>query len=124
MRKSRPNPRVGIWWLVGKTLVAFTETLDRVQVVGGVRDSDLAHADIWPRVVGRYPKLRAKEYESIPRGRVLQHGEVFHILMPKSFAGDQKVIAKLLKRFQLQSHCYHVVADEHYDPPDEIEWDE
>ena len=118
------QPQIGIWWLVGRTLVSFNQDAEKVQAVNGVQDSDLAHIDVWQKVVVRFRKLHNSGYESIPRGRVLKHRENFHIFGPGSVTKDMQLIEKIVTRFRLPSDRCKLFADVHYNPPSECEWED
>lgn len=84
-------------------------------------DSRFAHIETWPVLQKRYPKLRALEYEDVPRGRViyLQATKRFRVLMDKVLFQDG-IKAAILDRFSLPNSRTSFVRDHHYttDPRD------
>src|SRR5689334_14468611 len=120
------EPRVGIFWMVNGNVLAFTEPLDHVRPVNGVRDSDLGHDDLWPLVQRRHPQLRSLEYWQVPRGRVLyrERERRFDLLMPAAEGGDRRLVAAVAERFALPAGTFIVASDVHYEPPGEDLFDD
>lgn len=111
------KPQVGIWWLVGRTLVAFTQDVDGLATDPVAADADLSHMRVWREVVRRFPSLRGKGYESIPRGRVVKRGTTYLLLVPTAKSASVTLKRRLVSRFRLGEQSARVLADEHYDPP-------
>src|SRR4051794_1847439 len=113
----RDEPRVGIFWVVGGEVVAFTEPLGHVGPVNGVRDSDLGHDALWPMVQRRHPRLRCLEYWQVPRGRVLyrEREHRFDLLMPTAEGRDRRLVAAVAERFGLPAGRFIVAWDLHYE---------
>ena len=66
-----PNPRVGIWWDTGKTIVAIAHLpTENVTSTGSRLDSNLSHADEWAAVARKLRWTIDDEYFAVPRGRV------------------------------------------------------
>ncbi|RYZ44641.1 MAG: hypothetical protein EOO72_05740, partial [Myxococcaceae bacterium] len=93
-----PEPRLGIYWLVNGKVESFSQPMSEVRPVDMVRDTDLGHADTWPRVVGRHPELRGREYFEVPRGRVLfvECETIFRVFMPSREAAQKELVAQVV----------------------------
>jgi len=117
--KNAKNPQVGVFWLIARKIIAFSQPLEHVHVVAGAQDSDFGHDPLWPKVVQRFPKLRGKEYWQVPRGRVLYRvkEELFVIFGPARVVSNKRLVAQIAREFNLPIGQYRGIADMHYDPP-------
>jgi hypothetical protein len=114
-----PEPLLGIYWLVGTEVVAFSQPMNEVPSAAGFRDANVGHADLWPRVVARHPELRGLDYFVVPRGRVLyvEDGEIFRLFMPSREAKKKRLIERVIATFALPVAQVQVCQDRHYEPP-------
>lgn len=67
---QRPEPCVGIFWLVGKRLVTDTTPLSEAGTYGDFIIHEGDHITVWTEMEGRGEVPRGTEYEEHPRGRV------------------------------------------------------
>jgi hypothetical protein len=81
---------------------------------------------LWPKVQKQYPDLRDKEYEQVPRGRVLYDaGRRQYVLLCSDVVAKNRVLlAQIMRRFNLPREATRVVVDQHYNDPAQINWDE
>ena len=83
---------------------------------GEFKICEKGHAEVWKAAVAKNHQWQGKEYDSIPRGRVVYRkgpssGE-FIVYMPKQIA---KFKAKVMVRFHLpRGHVRWDYSDEHY----------
>jgi|GEM_PF-167968 len=122
---SRGKPvtgRVGIfWWWEGR-LLAVATSISEGETASGVVDSKLAHAQTWRLLQDRHPELRALEYDTVPRGRVLhvRRNRVFRVLMDKRLFQPRTMTA-IRRRFRLPKGKTTFETDPHYTTdPDEL----
>ena len=107
--------KIGIFWWHAGRLLASVCRLDEGDAADGRVDSRFAHIEAWPVLQKRYPKLRALEYEDVPRGRViyLQATMRFRVLMDKVLF-QHEIKAAILDRFRLPKSRTSFVRDHHY----------
>src|SRR5690606_29926490 len=115
----KSGPQVGIYWLIGRNVVAFAEPMESVLTVGAVKDSDFGHDSEWPKVVKRFPGLRGKEYWRVKRGRVLYRvrDDIYVVFGPTVVVNHKEAVDRIARRFHLLAGSYRAIADMHYDPP-------
>lgn len=119
MDNQSTMPRVGIFWINGEELIAFSVPLDRAENVGGIVNYPHGHVHIWPLVLRSHPQLAGKEYEEVPRGRVsyLADANSFNLLLPSAYLNNRRLTANAIDKFGLRKAHVRIMADEHYDPP-------
>ena len=62
-----------------------------------------------------FPNLRAKEYDEVPRGRVIGiEPNTYRIFLPPDMVSDKSIISKVMKVFALPLGKTEVMSDEHY----------
>lgn len=105
---------IGIWWKVRDEVVSFPADPGAVQPLDGVKDALLDHIRVWPRVAERFPHLRHVEYDEIPRGRVIQKGDQFVLLIGPAELKDKRLLARIMQAFGLPKGRTQVLVDEHY----------
>lgn len=105
------QPKVGIFWIIGDQVVAFTEDARTVEMVNGFKDSDLDHYSVWPRL-----KIRG-DYTSRPRGRVIYRAkdDKFLVYVPSTLVKDKKTLTRILREFSVPTNKFIVVTDAHYE---------
>ena len=113
------QPRLGIFWIVGRKIISYSVPLDRAEHAGGFANYPHGHAQLWPLVVRSDPRLWGKTYDQVPRGRVTcdTASDTFMILVPRAVADDRAAIEQLVCRFGLPHERTKVMDDAHYDPP-------
>jgi len=114
---SEHGPQLGIWWLVGDRLVAFTMPFNEAEESHQMRDaSQLEHWRVWEdQMIQRYPNLKGMDYYEIPRGRVTWRRGVFQLLMSTDLSRDEAFVSKLVERFNLSRQTCRVLTDDHYE---------
>jgi len=122
------EPSVGIFWIHNGKLLppGATETSEPAATcieVQGFRDSRFAHASAWPEVRMHEPGLEHVEYEQVPRGRVIMSDRVFRVFLPPRMVNDQSVRQLVVRAFNLPDGT-EFIGDEHYQDPEEIDWDD
>jgi hypothetical protein len=115
--KVASTPEVGLFWcdLVGN-MYSETVPLPNAEDYGEFKILDTAHINVWDKAIRANRKWAGKEYEEIPRGRVVYHRDPknpeFVIYMPKQIS---KFKSKILARFNLPTgHTRFDFSDEHY----------
>lgn len=112
-------PLLGIFWLRHGGVVAFTVSAFSMEAAGGTKDSDYTHSDQWSEVMRRFPDLVGREYWAIERGRVIQQmtDSSFVIFASSEVVANERLIAKIIRRFHLPPTQTRAMSDRHYDPP-------
>jgi len=117
LSKKAAIPEVGIFWIDDTgTMYAESVSLRDAEDYGDCRIFVGSHYDLWDKAVTANPKWQDKEYEKIPRGRIVykRHPKKpeFIVYMPKKLV---KYKGKIISRFKLPSNYVRVdVSDEHY----------
>ena len=121
-RKKSRGPQIGVFWLIGRRIVAFTEPVRRVRAVGGFKDSKLSHHHLWKAVARRRPTLSGREYWERPRSRVLYSvaDDHFRVFLPRGHASNNRLVKSIVTRFSLPPAKMKVCFDEHYEPPSDL----
>lgn len=115
---ARGEPQIGIWWFTpARGLVAFAVDIVDAPRHLGYRDTALAHAVLWDRIIAEEPDLADSEYFSIPRGRVLFSEATgrYRIYASRAVCADTKKIASIRRYFRLPAELTDAVADAHYE---------
>lgn len=111
-------PQVGLFWLsldgrsFHKSAVSIRDAVD----YGDFRICEASHHDEWANAVRANPRWSGKEYEDVPRGRVvlsmLPRRDRFVVYLPHELKRHQKKIARA---FSLPpSSTVYDETDEHY----------
>ena len=116
--KRHHDPCVGIFWLVGRRLIAFTTLTSAVPSMSGYRDYPRGHDEAWHEVQLLIPELHDHEYFYCPRGRVLwvEANSCYRVLGPSALMARHRVVAQIVRRFGLRGSEVTMMADAHYDP--------
>ena len=117
MKKQAGSPLVGIYWDYKGEIISFTVPVDIApHNETGFIDSPKDHAYAWKDVQAMYPELRRKEYESVPRGRVVAFpgGQKFRIFIPPERVGDKSLVSRIIREFDLPRSKTVIETDEHY----------
>ncbi len=128
MKKSRDGDlnteakesKVGIWWDDGKTLIAIAHSQHENAYHGRYVDSELNHADKWPKIASKFRMSVESEYFEIPRGRVLfdpkqNRGIIYH---GTSTTKDR--LAKIAEAFDLTNWVAEI--DVHYETGEQADF--
>lgn len=117
LSKTKATPELGIFWIDDNGTM-FSESVSLRDAVdyGECRTFEGSHFDLWSKAVLANPQWRGKEYEEIPRGRVvyLKHPKKpeFIVYLPERIG---KYKNKVIERFKLPSdHVRFDMSDEHY----------
>jgi len=113
--KPRPQPKVGIFWVFrGRLLTAACSVDDGVECDGAV-NSPHDHVDYWKVLQRQHPKLRALEYEQVPRGRVVfrRKAQRFCVYLDERLL-TSALQQRLRKAFDLPSSRTRFESDPHY----------
>ena len=115
--KSKAIPELGIFWIDDSgTMFAESISLRDAPDYGECKIFEGSHFELWSKAVRSNPQWRDKEYEEIPRGRVVykKHPKKpeFIVYLPKRLS---KYKNKVIVRFNLpSSHVRFDMSDEHY----------
>ena len=88
--RTKPEPRVGIFWLFGGKLILDTTPLGQAEPYGEARTHPRAHLKHWTELQRTGAVSAEVEYEDPPRGRVVYYPR------DKEFVlyGDPCILAK------------------------------
>lgn len=83
--------------------------------IGGFRTIEAGHVDLWPKLVARCPKLRGREYDEVPRGRVnwRQEDDRYLVLLDRTLM-TESFTAMLRARLCLPQRQVILMGDPHY----------
>lgn len=115
-KKKASIPELGIFWIDDSgTMYAESVSLKDAEDYGDFKIFGGNHFELWEKAVRANPKWDGKEYEEIPRGRVVyRKGKKpeFIIYLPKKIV---KYKGKIIGRFNLPSAYVRLdTSDEHY----------
>lgn len=109
------EPRIGIFFLVGRNLLIDSTALSKAGLYGEFLIHEGDHITFWPRLVkqGAFPDV---EYERFPRGRVAFNAktEQFTLLADKCILKKKSVVKEILKRLNLPARHTKTNSDLHY----------
>jgi hypothetical protein len=95
------QPKIGIWWDDGRTIVALAHSPKEKSSRGGLIDSELSHLEQWPNVAARFALTSQDDYYDVPRGRVLLHRRTGEGLICHGNSTSQTRLRKIAAFFQL-----------------------
>ena len=107
------NPRIGIWWDDGTTLVALTHDPTSNASNGLLIDSELNHFEEWDRIAAKFGLTANDEYFEVPRGRVLLDRKTGAGVIYHGTATDSSRLRVIAARFRLTA--WTAQRNEHYD---------
>ena len=116
-KKKGAIPELGIFWIDDSgTMFAESISLRDAPDYGECKIFEGSHFELWSKAVRSNPKWRDKEYEEVPRGRVVYKKDLkkpgFIVYLPKRI---RKYKSKVLGRFKLPSgYVRFDMSDEHY----------
>jgi hypothetical protein len=119
---TKTEPRIGLFWGLPVSnkwrFVGISSPLSQVDAIGGFRTHPRGHIEVWPHILRRYPELRDRDYEAVPRGRVnwVEEGDQFLLLLDTHLQ-TRKFIAKIMQRWHLPEERTRVMSDPHYQTP-------
>ena len=113
--KLAGRPEIGIFWVLDGDIVEFSQAAASIEVLGGVKDVPYDHMRQWSQMQHVFPQLREKEYDEIPRGRVIGIGaDKYRIFISPEDNNNASLISNIMKVFNLPRNKTEVMADEHY----------
>ena len=125
--KEAGIPQVGIYWFDrGELLFHLTESWRDTPSHGGFRNTDQDHYRVWEQLSKHSPEHRDKEYDEVPRGRVIyrEADQTFMVYGPRKLVRDRKFRRAVQGEFYLPAAKTKFYADPHYEDPATINWDE
>lgn len=114
------RPRLGIFWILSDlSMCAFPEALTGDRNGPIAQDSERDHISTWPEVIRRHPAYRDREYEEIPRGRIVYHAKSgqFIAYVCDHYVNNTAIRKSLIKAFSLRGEKIRWTTDEHYNFP-------
>ena len=114
VKTQSPAGKVGIFWVFNGKVLAAAYDLSAGQPYGDAINGLTDHVKHWPHFQKLHPELRDKEYQDVPRGRVLfmRLTRKFHVYMDKVLH-TTKTKRDLLKAFELP-RAARFLMDPHY----------
>jgi hypothetical protein len=109
------EPRVGIFWLVGKRLIIDTTPLSEAGKYGDFKIHDGDHVTVWGEMKRRGEVPRGSDYEEYPRGRVNFNSKTqqFTLFADVCILRKKSVVKKLLRLMHLPDDTA-LSTDGHY----------
>jgi hypothetical protein len=113
---ARLQPKVGIFWLMGKRLILDASPLSEAELYGDCLTQRNSHIDYWTaqQRLGTVP--RDIEYEEPPRGRVVfdTKADRFMVYADRCILAKEPVVSRILKEMNLPRGQTDVQTDGHY----------
>jgi hypothetical protein len=113
--KGRPEPQVGIFWLLDSTLLTDSTPLNQAEPYGDRLTHPRSHIDVWDcwQKLGKVPV--DVPYEEPPRGRVVFNLKTSEpvLLADKCILKRKSVIAEITKALGLPKNVT-LGSDSHY----------
>lgn len=107
------EPRIGIWWDNGVTIVAFSHSaFENATRTGQLLDSNYNHSDKWKTAAKRLNKSQADEYFVVPRGRVLLNRRSKEGIVLHGPATTEDRLMRIADEFNLSK--WRAEIDSHY----------
>lgn len=121
------KPLVGIFWYHNKKVYGDFFELAAADPYGNVLGPHSNHVDFWHQVQKQFPELGCEEYEYVPRGRVLFDLAVgqFVLISSKVIVGSKTAVKALRRRYNIPAkHELVLKTDQHYESPEELDWED
>jgi hypothetical protein len=115
-QRSEPtSPSVGIFYLVGSTLLIDSTPLARAGHYGEFRIHERSHLDYWTELV-KSGKVPSSEYEEFPRGRVAYHprSNKFGLLADECILSKEKILGRIFSHLCIPLKDAAIGTDSHY----------
>jgi hypothetical protein len=115
MATERTEPRVGIFWLVGKRLIIDTTPLSEAGKYGDFAIHEGDHVTHWAEMEKRGEVPRGSAYEEHPRGRANFNtkSQRFTLYADACILRKKRAVAKLMSLMHLPDDTA-LSTDEHY----------
>jgi hypothetical protein len=112
---EKPEPRVGIFWLIGTRLIIDATALSEAGTYGDFRIYEGDHVTHWAEMERRGEVPRGSAYEEHPRGRVNfnTRTQKFTLYADACILREKSVVKKLLRLMHLPDETV-LSTDEHY----------
>jgi hypothetical protein len=112
---GQPEPRVGIFWLVGQRLVIDTMPLSKASKYGDCKIYEGDHISRWSEMEKRGEVPRGSDYEEHTRGRANfnMKTQQFNLFLDRCIMRKKDVVKKLMRLMHLPSNTT-LSADAHY----------
>ncbi len=118
--KMASVPEVGVFWIDLETAKVYADKyrLPDADDVGTAKIGRRGHYDVWRSIQAQNPKWKGKEYEDIPRGRVVYFKDPKNpkfVIYTNPIVGKPKYVKAIATEFNLPYGYYEFdVTDEHY----------
>jgi hypothetical protein len=112
---GQPEPRVGIFWLIGQRLIIDTTPVSKAEAYSTASTHPTSHIDYWTRLQRTGAVPPEVEYEELPRGRVVFDGreQRFTLYADVCILRKKSVVKKLLRLLHLPDDTA-LSTDRHY----------
>lgn len=116
LKTARISPQTGIYWVIDGDVVEISQDAHEQTWQAGFKDSPYDHITYWPKIRSLYPSLKHKDYDEVPRGRVIAvEPDIYRVFIPAEDAGNTSLINKVIKTFQLPRNKVQIIDDDpHY----------
>jgi len=115
-REMSPEPKVGIFWLVGGKLMVDVTPTSHAETYGECLGHAKGHFEYWTELQHAGVISQNTEYEDPPRGRVVFNVRTrkYILYADKCIRKKSKVVRKILRDFGLPEDGTILSSDEHY----------
>lgn len=112
---GQPEPRVGIFWLIGQRVIIDTTALSEAGDYGDFRIYEGDHMTFWAEIEKRGEAPRGSAYEEHPRGRTNFNtkSQKFTLFADACILRKKNVVKGLLRLMYLPEDTA-LSTDEHY----------
>ncbi len=110
-------PEVGIFWLYQQKLLKSAVPLADGMEYGEFINGPTGHYEYWGKASNRIPEVRDREYDQVPRGRVVysMKEKTFYVYASKKTIGSSALKDRIASAFRLADETIAFRSDEHYE---------
>lgn len=106
--------QTAVFWATADQIILFAELVR--PDYRGIADYPFTHVDKWQDVIRTQKQLQTLSYDDFPRGRMWydNNSQTYHIAVGSRLINDGKLLAKLLKKFNITSNDRIVIVENAY----------
>ena len=122
--KEKKMGKIGVFWIVNSKVDGFKEPVENGEDYGDTIQPSFDHYTFWSKFITRYPILKLKEYDEVPRGRVVydKKKKRFMILSSEEVLKNKKLVESICLFYDLDKSNIETKQDEHYEKDVTIEY--
>lgn len=112
---AQPEPRLGIFWLIGQRVIVDTTALSEAGDYGDFKICEGDHVTLWAEMGKRGEVPRDSDYEEHPRGRANYNMKTqrFTLFLDRCILRKKNIVKKLIRLMHLPDDTA-LSTDSHY----------